>query len=83
VELRVSGLRWLRAEGGDLPNRPGPITLSRIGPNLAVSGRKPPDRDSVTSCPDLPFADRLTAQFAAPAEYGVCHELARTHRAAL
>jgi hypothetical protein len=42
----------------------GPITFSRIARNLAVSDRKPPDRDSVPACPDLPFVDALTAQFA-------------------
>jgi hypothetical protein len=43
----------------------GPINTSRIPPDLAVSGPKSPDRDSVLTCPGLPFADTTTAQFAA------------------
>jgi hypothetical protein len=43
----------------------GPINTSRIPPNLAVSGLKSPDRDSVLVYPDLPFADTIAAQFAA------------------
>ena len=43
----------------------GPINTSRIPPNLGVSGPKSPDRDSVLTCPDLPFADTTAAQFAA------------------
>jgi hypothetical protein len=33
---------------------------------LVVSGRKPADHNSVPACPDPPFADTFTAQFAAP-----------------
>jgi hypothetical protein len=44
------------------------MTLSRNAPNPAVSGRKPPEFDSVPVRPDLPFVDALTAQFAAPAK---------------
>jgi hypothetical protein len=32
---------------------------------MLFPAEKPPDRDSVLACPDLPFADAITAQFAA------------------
>ena len=47
-------------------NRPGSDQPLTNHAESTVSGRKPPDRDSVPTCPDPPFADAITAQFAAP-----------------
>ena len=48
-----------------------------IAHKFVVSGRKPPDRDSVSASPDLPFADTFPTQFAAPTVRaggrGSCH----------
>ena len=42
------------------------VAPPRIAHKSVVSGRKPPDRDSVSASPDLPFADTFPTQFAAP-----------------
>jgi hypothetical protein len=55
------------AEGGGLLNRTGVHQTLTKRAKTRDFRPKPPDRDSVLACPDLPFADRITAQFAAPA----------------
>ena len=69
-------------DGGGLENRSG---LDRSLANRAQScglRLKSFDRHSVPTCPDLPFADTITAQFAAPAALAD-RELLGTCRAAL
>jgi hypothetical protein len=39
--------------------------LPQIAPKLVVSSRKPANHHFVPVCPDAPFADPITAQFAA------------------
>lgn len=49
-----------------LPNRLELLGLSRIGPELANSGRQPANRHSVPASPDPPCGDLITAQSRAP-----------------
>jgi hypothetical protein len=54
---------WLKA--AVLKTGQSTFGLPQIAPKLVVSGRKPADHHSVPACPDPPFADTITAQFAA------------------
>jgi hypothetical protein len=64
-----------------LLNRSEPLRSSSDRARNRCFSPKPPDRDFVLAHPDLPFADTITAQFAAPAARAVDRELPATLRA--
>ena len=57
------------AESGGLLNRPGSDEPLANRAEFRCFPPTPPKYDSVLTCPDLPFVDTITAQFAAPAAW--------------